>query len=264
MSWFKKLSIENKIALLGLILALVSLLSSLIFTKKDTSNVTSLSSDGNGNQVINNSSGGTVNVKITDKKSNEADKNEESPPVFYNNPYTAFNGSDMFKRKSNTQKLRKGHEYRLFLAYENTTDKKIQLNKFEVSFTESGNINGKDNPKFHWTNEVESKNFVLLPGEEIKIIETDNLYDILHNPVNRKFDNIFIIYKILQRIKDQEPPETITHLQTYEITWCGDGIRDNYVDPTGFSVSEECDPNDPHKEGWGHKGCLDRLCIAVN
>jgi hypothetical protein len=49
-----------------------------------------------------------------------------------------------------------------------------------------------------------------------------------------------------------------THIenQPYEITWCGDGVKDNYTDSaTGDRIRETCDPADSSKSGWGTGGC---------
>jgi hypothetical protein len=54
-----------------------------------------------------------------------------------------------------------------------------------------------------------------------------------------------------------------TEYQPYEITWCGDGIVDNYIDPSGLNITESCDPNDPSKSGWGNGGCAQNTCTPI-
>lgn len=161
-------------------------------------------------------------------------------------------------------KLRKWFSYGFNDSYVNPY--LSQLNSFSVSFTEQWDINWASNPSFNWTSEVVNQNYLIQPNTNTKIISWVPRYDILYNPVRRQSDNIYIKYTLQYREKVNwviKWPYFHTECQPYEITWCWDGIKDNYTDPTWFQVSETCDPADPSKSGWGTGWCHPTTCQPI-
>ena len=76
-----------------------------------------------------------------------------------------------------------------------------------------------------------------------KILKTESNYDISYIPEERKDDNITVLYTIEYRKKVWGVYEYKTHTEfkPYEITWCGDWIKD--------SVYEQCDWTDWISDG---------------
>jgi uncharacterized repeat protein (TIGR01451 family) len=91
-------------------------------------------------------------------------------------------------------------------------------------------------------------NNVVNPGQSRILTRSTPYYQIKAHPVTRKSNNLEIIYTTTDYAKKNGSwvgPNVHTEYQPYTITWCGDGVVDNYKDPTGFQVSETCDPGDP-------------------
>jgi hypothetical protein len=58
------------------------------------------------------------------------------------------------------------------------------------------------------------------------------LYPVINHPSIRRTNNIDLVYtvKYLKRVNGVIKELTHTEHQPYEITWCGDGVRDEYTD----------------------------------
>lgn len=201
---------------------------------------------------------------------------EKNTPNLFENPYSVDEKEFNTVRKSyktTSIKLRHGHVYTFSTKFKNSTPSDIGLNNVHTSFSEGegdegGDYNGSENPTFPWTKEMIEKKYIINPNKEITIVESDKDYPIIYHPKKRASDNLFVIYKILyyskKHSKWNKKLNVDIHAQSYEITWCGDGIIDNYMDVQGFQVEEECDPNDPQEENWGEKGCMKKLCQSIH
>jgi hypothetical protein len=143
----------------------------------------------------------------------------------------------------------------------------IYLQKFGASFTEGGDYNGtkdggKQDPGFVWTKDVTDLDFYLPNRFEGKIIESNpDYYFIKHRPTERRANNLEVTYKIYtwfrpDKSTDWQKSQLRIDRQSYSITWCGDGVRDDYIDAlNGKHVLEVCDPSDPNKVGWVGGAC---------
>ena len=82
------------------------------------------------------------------------------------------------------------------------------------------------------------------PDSSLEILKSDN-FVINYLPAEwRQNNNIEIVYDISYQNKINGVRSEIkshTEYQPYEITWCWDGIVDNYVDPVWWEVTEICD-----------------------
>jgi hypothetical protein len=133
------------------------------------------------------------------------------------------------------------------------------LTNLRVEFTEKGNFNRGGNPKFPWTGDIISEGYVVKSGGDMSISRSDVRYQVIDHPINRKQDNIVIKYFVKYKEKSGEtwgPELEAVSIQNYEISWCGDGVRDDYIDSyNSVQISEACDPNDEMKEGWVNGEC---------
>ncbi len=152
-------------------------------------------------------------------------------------------------------KLRYGKSYYFNDSFKNTWNTTLELQSFKVTFREEANFNNWANPTFSPTQAVKNDK-VFSPGEKKVILESSPAYGIKRHPVTRKSNNIEIIYETTDKVLSNWKITTHTEYQPYEITWCGDGIVDNYTDPYGAGkIVETCDPADSSKKNWGTGGC---------
>lgn len=221
---------------------------------------------GEKSPIINNESGSVI---VNYGKPFEKEFNNKVD--LFDNPYAKINKDDFNEIKDyalKSKKLRHGYQYSFHNSFNNNFNDDIGISQAYATFSEAdGNFNGADNPTFSFTKEIKD-NFFIKKDENVKIINSDALYPIVHHPEKRSADNLFIIYKTIFYLKEHgawiKKPNLDIHTQPYEITWCGDGIIDNYTDITGFQVEEECDPNDYEKINWGKNGCMKNLCKPIN
>ena len=126
----------------------------------------------------------------------------------------------------------------------------------------NGDYNGGKNPKFKETNWLKNKKFILQKNEIGSIFKTETPYQIKWTPKKRGKDNLNIKYDTEYYTKDNKgkwnkKSNWMSSCFNYEITWCGDGIKDVFLDEgiKKYNINEECDPADPTKESWGTGGC---------
>lgn len=153
-------------------------------------------------------------------------------------------------------KLRYGKSYYFYDSFKNTWNTTLKLKSFKVTFREEGNFNNAANPTFSPTQAVRNDK-IFSPWESKRILQSSPAYGIKRHPVKRKSNNIEIIYQTTDQVYPNGKLTTHTEYQPYTITWCGDGVRDNYTDPYGWGkIVEACDPGDTkNKSGWWNGGC---------
>lgn len=157
-------------------------------------------------------------------------------------------------------KLRHGLSYNFWDKFINKWTWDIWLESYNAQLIEKGwyDYNWKnDDGLFSWSQEIKNKSYIIKAWENIKSYESTG-YDILYVPSKRKSNNLEIIYtaNYYRNTSDWwDWPISHTEYQPYEITWCWDGIVDNYTDIWWDRISEECDPNDPNKTNWNWRTC---------
>lgn len=156
------------------------------------------------------------------------------------------------------------NNFRLWISY-NPSD------NAGIRFSESWDFNDnwiEDTANwFRYTDNV-SDNFIMEPFDSYKVIGTSYPYEIVKFPLIRKPNNIEIVYTLAKWRNEGNTwfgPTYHTEYQPYEITWCGDGQRDNYTEDFGEKnvVFETCDPNDSLKLWFWNWGCS-VTCNAIN
>lgn len=136
--------------------------------------------------------------------------------------------------------------------YSNPNSYPHTLKSFVVNFRETDDMNKDwkltfDN--FKWS--IDNKT-IPAGAENVRIISADPRYFLLTTPARRQQDNIYVEYIVNWKWKqDFSHKECIS----FEVTWCGDGVVDNYTDNSWKTIKEICDPNDPKKTNWGENGC---------
>jgi len=125
---------------------------------------------------------------------------------------------------------------------------------------EQWNYNNASWPSFWPSSEVQNTGTEISAFTSKRILTSIWSYSIAKVPVSRQSDNLSILYTVYFQQKNNDgsyrPEEGHTEYQPYTITWCGDGVRDNYIDTYGgFWVHETCDPNDSSRVWWGTGGC---------
>jgi len=107
-------------------------------------------------------------------------------------------------------------------------------------------------PDFKYTELIRQRNGVIQPNESIKILIAESIYEFSRPPF-RKENNLLIGKSYV--LENMATGEEMYHSDCalYEVTSCGDGIVDKEY--------EECDPQDPKKEGW-RNGC-DSNCKPI-
>lgn len=144
------------------------------------------------------------------------------------------------------------YQYDFADLYTNSNSYPHTLKSFNVDFKESDDMN-KDGKltfnNFKWA----TSNLTIPAGtKDLKVVSADPKYQLLTTPSRRQEKNIYIEYTINGRGQaDFSHKECIS----WEVTWCGDGVVDNYTDHKGEKITEICDPNDPNKTNWGPNGC---------
>ena len=164
-------------------------------------------------------------------------------------------------------KLRHGRSYGFGMYFFNKTDVPIKIKNKPSVFnsyvykSEQGDYN-KDTlfPIFIPTEIIKKKKGIINPGKYTKYIKSteETRYPIITYPRYRSLENFVLKYKLsyTKLINHQEKGYFIHNTCAYyEITRCGDGIKDWYTETDGTEIHEKCDPNDPKHKGWGQKGC---------
>jgi hypothetical protein len=176
-------------------------------------------------------------------------------------------------------KLRHGHSYNFGDEVNNNNNYKLWISydpqyNAGINFFEERdfNDNGLENTKdwFKLTNNIWDDG-IMEPYDEYKVIWTSYPYVINKTPIMRKWNNIEIVYTLAKWRNEWDTwfgPTYHTEYQPYEITWCGDGIKDNYTENFGNkdTINEVCDPNDSLKLWWGNGGCTSWIvkgCQAI-
>lgn len=108
------------------------------------------------------------------------------------------------------------------------------MRNFAWEFTEERDYNGGDNPEFPWTENISGREFIIGANEtDVLVARSTPLYSVKHFPPTRSADNIVIKYTITYFTEvDGEwvGPKYDIRTQPYEITYCGDGVIDQYKD----------------------------------
>ncbi len=144
---------------------------------------------------------------------------------------------------------------------------RIGINSFKVGILEQGDFNdskGISTTKlldFNFTDWLKNKSYIVNPWNKGTWLKANNFYKIYNRPVKRNHKNLYLVYQMnfYKQINgkwDMNNLHKNYDCQPYEITWCGDGIVDNYYDKAlKKQISETCDPQDPNKLNWGNNGC---------
>lgn len=144
------------------------------------------------------------------------------------------------------RKLRYGKSYTFFEGFKNKSNNTIKIQGVRYNFDErkGGDLNGGESPKFSFTSSLNEKNMKINAKEEQKIYIATSSYPITYHPKLRRKDNLFIkytvVYYLIKDSKNQGPFFNV-HCDYNEVTWCGDGVRDNYIEKSGIKIYEECD-----------------------
>jgi len=164
-----------------------------------------------------------------------------------------------------TEMLRYGYQYNFTHSFINDVENKTGVKNVNTTFSEQGDFNNAQNPDFSWTPEFEAQGFLLDAGERAVMIRSTS-YEVLSHPEVRDTENLVIKYttafmsEVGSTWVDREDN---IHTQSYEITWCGDGTIDRYLDQSGYNIFEQCDPSDQSKTEWGVLGCS-ATCEALD
>jgi len=160
-------------------------------------------------------------------------------------------------------KLRHGYGYNLGLVF-NARNEIIQINQVKFNFNTDGDYSGDGKiPSIDYTAELKKNNNVL-QSESKQIVQLSR-YNINYRPIKRAKDNIKITYDTMYRSKkiSTDNPSEHKHIidyQPYEVTSCGDGIVDDFIDISGDKIHEECDPGDGN---WENSGCKINECTLL-
>lgn len=143
--------------------------------------------------------------------------------------------------------LRYWQKYNFGHTYHNIDNFNHRLRSFGIEFIEKYDYNlSPVVPDFNWTQAIKSTDFIIGANtNNTKIIESTNEYEIKSTPLKRGPDNLIIKYRTNTE-NVATGSNIISHLacQPYEISWCGDGVRD-----TQFG-----EPCDPMAEPWKSNG----------
>jgi hypothetical protein len=167
---------------------------------------------------------------------------------------------EVFIEKKPSMVLRHGFNYTLN-NYLTTKSVPVYISDFRGSiFSErTGDLNGRENPEWSKTNILIKNKGNIPPHTTMKIFESKSAYNINYHPKKRRKDNLyaeFHTHYYTWKNNEWSGPFLIITKQPYEVTWCGDGIVDNYTDRLSkIKVEEICDPNDTDKKNWGKAGC---------
>lgn len=151
--------------------------------------------------------------------------------------------------KVTESKLRHGYTYSFSFKALNKKSVPIKVKNVNVNFQERKNFNGESTtPFFRFESWFEKSNRILRENvKNVKVLKSvKNNYGIVYHPHQRRtnFDDIEINYT-LKSTKLMNGKEKGYFLHTtcdkYKITWCGDGVRDNYTERSGRHIFEECD-----------------------
>jgi len=156
-------------------------------------------------------------------------------------------------------KLRYWYQYK-FSDIFNTTTNQVWIHQVITTFRENdGDLNWWPNPNFPWHKDIIDLWYTINPNQSVRIVESDSFYKILYHPVNRKSNNLEIIYDTRYYRNVWwvwQWPISHTEYQPYEITWCWDWVLDNYFDVYAkVQIKEYCDPNDQSKTWWWNGWC---------
>ncbi len=164
----------------------------------------------------------------------------------------------------NVVKLRQGYEYSFNLTFTGG-ERTAYISEAKYDCKEQYHLskNSKKKIIFSFTKNIKNLNYKVLSKQKIIIINT-NFYDISYHPPKRDKSNLTITYTTKYyewNGKSWEGPYTNIDIQPYAVTWCGDGIVDDYIDDySNDIIKEECDPEDKKKKNWGEHGCNKDTC----
>jgi len=164
------------------------------------------------------------------------------------------------------ERLRLGNSY-YFNNIINNTKEDIYVGEQKMFFKENkkkGDYNGEENPEssIKESTWLKDRKSIIKKNEKGSVLETTKPYHILYTPKVRGKNNLYIKYDTKYWTKDSngkwnKKSNWMSSCINYEITWCGDGIKDIFLDKgiKKYDIKEECDPADPSKESWGTGGC---------
>ena len=164
-------------------------------------------------------------------------------------------------------KLRYGATYYFNNSF-NAGSQYVFINNFHGTTFLTKAYNGDKEPTFGFSKEFAEKKFEISPYTSELIYSSTDGYTITNKPSKRLEDNIIIKHVVNYSLwftkQKKWVKAKVTTLQPYEITWCGDGIIDNYIDRGNGnkSIIEECDIADKNKINWGKNGCSNQ-CMTI-
>ena len=163
--------------------------------------------------------------------------------------------------------LRAGYIYPPFgTEYTNNQSFKhnISSGRLIIDETESGDLNrnGATAINFHWTPQLTSQNFEVMPNQSLQVMTADTSYAVMDRPVSRD-KKLRVVYQF--NVQGQNPdgtwstPTAHSDCQYYMITWCGDGVVDKFTNKNQATVKvndEVCDSgNENGQMGKCNKDC---------
>ncbi|MBS9775078.1 DUF11 domain-containing protein [Candidatus Gracilibacteria bacterium] len=167
-------------------------------------------------------------------------------------------------------KIRLGYTYTLGDAFKNIGKNDLKMDKFFIHSDFPVYVSKKAFPEFDWTKNAINKNYIVKPGEKIPAIKSKTTLDVNYHPKVRAKDNGLVKYTTRFYEKsdgefDYSVPYYHNECQYYEVTWCGDGVVDDYVEEDSkVHIKEICDPGDTkNKKNWGDGGCDPKECKPV-
>ena len=143
--------------------------------------------------------------------------------------------------------LRHGRGYNFSNIFINNSNTPLKIQKAKLNFEERKDFNGaKTTPSFRSSDWIKNKSYIVNPFEQGLLLESITRYAVRYHPKYRQTNFVDIIIKyttsMSKIINNQEKGYFIeTTCDKYKITWCGDGIVDNYIETDGNHVLEFCD-----------------------
>jgi len=185
----------------------------------------------------------------------DLDHNQSAPPVIKQS-----------ENHSSVVRLRHGHQY-YFTNRIDAHGNAAGINRVDVTFTDKGAFNNTEgHPEFPFTDDLKNRKYIINPHESVITVKSNPLYAIDKHPPKRGGTDISIKYETYYYLRTGDKWYGIyidVHYQPYMITWCGDGVVDDYFDDSiKVQIHEECDPL---QSSWKKSGnCDPTTCTVKN
>ncbi len=130
------------------------------------------------------------------------------------------------------EQLRHGYSYTFWDDYKNNNTYKHQVYDLpSVVYAEQYDYNGSTSfPSFGWSAGLIAQGYQINPGQKLRAVDASSSYPIIYRPATRNADNLILRYTLQYFAQnagtDWTGPYTHVECQPYEITWCGDGVKD--------------------------------------